>query len=211
MKKLILVFASAVMFFAISASAQSVNAGFGLGGSYPKAPDSIGFDSEVFVDVGLNKFFAVGLESGFGWIKKSSGKDIDFGSKAPPITSNDSINYYSIPLLLTATVYFPVGDYESALKPYISGGAGYSWTTFSASGVFNQKNTTFHGFTWQALIGIDYNLGSDANNMSVFLEGGYRGTMLERKVNPYGTLELDMSGAFVKAGVSFPIVAANSY
>ena len=210
MKKLMLVFVSAVMFLAVSASAQSLNAGFGLGGSYPKAPDSIGFDSKVFVDVGLNKFFALGIESGFGWIKRSSGDEIKFDGGTMKATS--SLNFYSIPLLLTATVFFPVGEYESPLKPYISGGAGYSWTVYSSANdpTFDKKNTTFHGFTWQAVVGIDYNLGSDANNMSVFLEGGYRGTMLEKKYRSV-TYELDMSGAFVKVGVSFPIIAASDY
>ena len=210
MKKLILVFASAVIFFTVSASAQSLNAGFGLGGFYPKAPDSIGFDSEVFVDVGINKFFALGLESGFGWIKRGSGSKLEFDNT--PVTLSNSVNFYSIPLLLTATLYIPVGEYENPLKPYISGGAGYSWTIWSQSGntLSDKKNTTFHGFTWQAVIGIDYNLGSAANNMSVFLEGGYRGTMLERKIHGQ-TYELDMSGAFIKAGLSFPIVASSGY
>jgi len=210
MKKLILVFVSAVMFLAVSASAQSLNAGFGLGGSYPKAPDSIGFDSKVFVDAGLNKFFALGVESGFGWIKRSSGDDIKFDGGT--VKALSSLNFYSIPLLLTAKVFFPVGEYESSLKPYISGGAGYSWTIYSSANdpIFEKKNNTFHGFTWQALAGIDYNLGSDANNMSVFLEGGYRGTMLEKKYKGT-TYELDMSGAFIKAGVSFPIIDSSYY
>jgi len=206
MKKLILTFVSVAVFFAVSASAQGLNAGFGLGGSYPKAPDSFGFDSKVFVDAEINKFFALGLESGFGWIKRSSGDDIDMGDAK--VTLSESVNFYSIPALLRATVYIPISEYDSPLKPYVSGGAGYSWTIYSTSNsYFGKKNTTFHGFTWQALLGIDYNLGSNANNMSLFLECGYRGTMLEKKYKG-ATYELDMSGVFVKAGLAFPIISS---
>jgi len=205
MKKLILI-ASAVLLFAVSASAQNVDVGFGLGGSYPKAPDTVSFDSKLFVNVGINKFFAVGLETGFGWIKRSAGDDMNFNGAT--IQAVSSTNFYSFPILLTATVFFPVGDYESPLKPYVSGGAGYSVTNYAPSG----NNYFFHGFTWQAAIGLNYNLGSEANNMSVFIEGGYRGTMLERDMDLGAgsvTAELDMSGPFVKAGVSFPISASN--
>ena len=208
MKKLILAFVSVAIFFAVSASAQGLNAGFGLGGSYPKAPDKIGFDSKLFVDAGINKFFALGLESGFGWIRMGSGEKV--GSGSATLTSVNNVNFYSIPLLLRATIFIPVGEYDSPLKPYISGGAGYSWTIWSEADNVDlpKKNTAFYGFTWQAALGLDYNLGSEASNMSLFIEVGYRGTMLERKIDKT-TYELDMSGVFVKAGFAFPLVASN--
>ena len=204
MKKLSVLFASlalAVCFIVSEASAQSVNAGFGIGASYPKAPEAVGFDSSVFVDFGLNQFFAVGLESGFGWIRRTSGESIPVGDL--PGKLNKSTNLYSIPLLATVTVFIPVSEYGSGVLPYISGGAGYSWTTYSG-----QMHETFHGFTYQAVVGANIDLGSGGNGMMVFIEGGYRGTMIEAQIERQN-LELDMSGFFGKVGVSFPLVAGN--
>lgn len=187
----------AFVFTVTEAGAQSVSAGFGLGASYPKAPDTVAFDSSVFVDFGINKYFALGIESGFGWIRRSSGDKVDLDGVS--LTLTKSSNFYSFPLLGTMTVYIPVGEYESAFTPYISGGAGYSWTTLSGD-----MHETFHGFTWQAVLGVNFNLGSDANGMIVFLEGGYRGTMIEANINSK-SYELDMSAPFIKLGLSFPL------
>ena len=205
MKKLSVLFASlalAVCFIVSEASAQSVNAGFGIGASYPKAPEAVGFDSSVFVDFGLNQFFAVGLESGFGWIRRSSGDKVEWDGASVQLT--ESLNFYSIPLLATVTVFIPVSEYGSGVLPYISGGAGYSWTTYSGNGM----HEVFHGFTYQAVVGANIDLGSGGNGMAVFIEAGYRGTMIEAQIERQN-LELDMSGFFGKVGVSFPLVAGN--
>jgi hypothetical protein len=202
MKRLSMLMTALALFFMVSvAGAQQANIGFGLGASYPDAPDTAAFDSSVFANYSVNKFFAIGLESGFGWIKK----DYSSGDNNPVVenvtlTEAKSINYYTVPLLAAITISIPMGEGESALVPYIKGAAGYSWTTLDGL----EENYTFHGFTWQAMLGFNYDLGADANGMKIFLEAGYRGTMVEAQIDRKN-YELDMSGPLAHLGVSFPL------
>jgi hypothetical protein len=185
------------------ASAQQANIGFGLGASYPDAPDTAAFDSSVFASYSVNKFFAIGLESGFGWIKKDYNTG-DTVIENTTFTQAESINYYTVPLLAAITISIPMGEGESTLVPYVKGAAGYSWTTIDGLA----DNYTFHGFTWQAMVGFNYDLGSEANGMKVFLEAGYRGTMIEAQINQK-QYELDMSGPLAHLGVCFPLGGGN--
>lgn len=200
MKRITTILASLTLLFSVSAaSAQQSNLGFGLGISYPDAPDTVAFDSSLFFDYSVNKFFAIGVESGFGWIKK----DLKSGDKAfedfnAPEAA--SINYYSIPLLAVITISIPIGEYDSPLVPYISGGAGYSWTIFDGM----DDNYTFSGFTWQAVVGFNYDLGYEANGMKIFLEAGWRGTDIEDDIEGH-TYELEMSGLIAHIGASFAL------
>ena len=200
MKRITTILASLTLLFAVSAaSAQQANLGLGLGISYPSEPDSVAFDSSVFFDYSANKFFSIGIESGFGWVKK----DLDTNDTAIgdiTLTEAKTINYYSIPLLAVITISIPIGEYDSPLVPYISGGAGYSWTIYDGL----EDSYTFSGFTWQVVAGFNYDLGYEANGMKIFVEAGWRGTQIEDEIE--GTnYELDMSGVIARLGVSFAL------
>lgn len=203
MKKLSLMLAGAAMLFAASvASAQTVNVGVGLGAIYPDMPSRWGFDGKIFVNYGINKFLFLGLETGYDYV----GKEVKSGSSTLggyPITSNETMKWQTIPLLFTVKVCVPLGG---AITPYGLGGIGYSWTIFD----FIADDRTFGGFTVQGLIGVDYNLGSAAANMNLFVEGGYRWAKPEAKFSGID-YEIKMYGWLIRAGVSFPIVGGSSY
>ncbi len=203
MKKLSFLLSSIFLFCLISAAgAQQFNAGLGLGINTPDAPDQTGFNSKAFGEYAVNKYFAIGLETGFDMLKKDKGKKVKVGDAE--LTTAEDTDFYTIPALLTLRLSFPVGEYNSPLKPYILGGLGYSWTRTNCTG----KNETFNGLTYQALGGITYDLGYDAANMNIFLEAGWRWTDIEASIEREN-LELDMSGFLARIGVSFPLGAKN--
>jgi len=206
MKKITTILVSFAVLFTVSfASAQTTDVGIALGISLPDAPDTVAFDSAVSLDFGINKYFALGIESGFGWVKN----DLESGDSSGiglPVTSNVSENFYSIPLLAMATLNIPLGEYEMPVVPFISGGAGYSWTIYD--GITNSY--TFSGFTWQAVGGVKINLGSDAGGMQILIEAGWRGTEVSKEILGQD-LELEMSGLVARAGLSFPILGGDNW
>lgn len=197
MKKLM--YSIITMAFIVAATAlyaQDSNFTVKAGASYPDAPDKVGFDSAAAFNLGVDKYFTLGVESGFGWVKwKESGNSTDLGNLN--ITSVEKTNLYSVPLLATATVRLADMMENYGVMPYITGGAGYSWTWFRHPDI----KETFHGFTWQVMGGAAFRLGSDSD-LQFVLEAGYRGAAIENS----DSFELDMSGFAARAGVSFPLV-----
>jgi len=177
--------------------AQDSNVTIKGGASYPDAPDKVGFDSAVAFNLGVDKYFTLGVESGFGWIKW---KETGNSSTIDGVTFNDvnNTNLYSLPLLATATIRLADMMDTYGVMPYITGGAGYSWTWFRHDEL---ENKTFRGFTWQVMAGAAFKLGSDSD-LQFIIEAGYRGAPVQNSDN----LELDMSGFAARAGVSFPLV-----
>jgi outer membrane protein W len=176
--------------------AQDSNFTVKAGAAYPDAPDKVGFDSAAAFNLGVDKYFTLGVESGFGWVKwKESGNSTDLGNLN--VTSVEKTNLYSVPLLATATVRLADMMENYGVMPYITGGAGYSWTWFRHP----DFKETFHGFTWQVMGGAAFKLGSDSD-LQFVLEAGYRGAAIENA----DSFELDMSGFAARAGVSFPLV-----
>jgi len=207
MKKLITLFACFLLMFSVTAlRAQDTNLGISLGISYPADPEALAFDSALSLTFGVNKFFGIGVEGGFNWVKK----DIDAGEDTFEdftATQAATINYYSIPVLAKAVLTIPVGEYgEAPVLPIISGGAGYSWTIFDGL----SESYTFSGFTWQVMGGVLLNLGEGAGGMKILIEAGYRGTYITDDIN--GTeYELDMAGFVARAGLSFPLSGGDSW
>lgn len=203
MKKLSFLLTSLLVFCLVSAAgAQQFNVGLGLGTERPKAPKQFGFDGKVFGEYAVNKYFAIGIETGFDLLKKDKGKKVKVGDTE--LTTAEDTYFYTVPALLTLKLSFPVGEYSSPLKPYILGGFGYSWTHTNCTG----NNETFSGLTYQALGGINYDLGYDAGNMNIFLEAGWRWTDIDASIERE-RLKLDMSGFLGRIGVSFPVAANN--
>ena len=197
MKKII--FSIITMFFIASATAlfaQDSNITVKAGAAYPDAPEKVGFDSAVAFNLGVDKYFTLGAETGFGWVKwKESGNSTDLGNLN--ITSVEKTNLYSMPLLAVATLRLADMMENYGVMPYITGGAGYSWTWFRNP----DAKETFHGFTWQVMGGAAFRLGSDSD-LQFIVEAGYRAAAIENSDN----FELDMSGFVGRAGVSFPLV-----
>lgn len=187
-----------ILGFGSALFAQESSIDFKVGAGFPKAPDKTGLDTALDLNLGLDKYFNLGLETGFGWIKW---EDKDFTNKVGnlSLTQVKTANLYSLPLLAVASIRFADVESSYGVLPYISGGAGYSWTWYRHPEV----NDTFRGFTWQAFAGLAFKPG-EGSIMKIIIEGGYRGADIKNS----DSFKLDMSGAFVRAGLSFPISSA---
>lgn len=195
MKKIITIVSSIMLL--ISASfiyAAESNFDIKAGISYPSGPEKVGLDSSISFNIGLDKFFALGIEGGFNWVswEETSGS-IEYGPV--PLTQTEKINAYSLPVLLNARLRYDIRD-QYGILPFIAAGAGYSWTFFRMT----DSNRDFSGFTWQVMGGIAFRLG-EGSNMELLIEAGYRGA----KVSDENDYELNMSGFVAHAGVRFPI------
>ena len=194
-RKIFLTLAAIVFSTALFAQSTTVHVKGGM--QYPSDPDKAGFDSAVTFNFGLDKYFTGGFETGFGWMKWKT-KDGDWSIDDPRGKLVEKTNIYSLPLLAVATVR--LGDMMETygFMPYITGGAGYSWTWFRHP----ELKTKFHGFTWQAVGGVEIRFGADSE-LAFVIEAGYRGAALENA----DKWELDMSGFIARVGVSVPIVS----
>jgi hypothetical protein len=183
-----------ILVFSIGAFAQTTLHVKG-GIQNPSAAEKIGFDSAVTLNLGIDKYFTLGPEVGFGWVKwEDKGEKIPGGNVT--LTEVVTTNLYSMPVLAVATIRLADMMESTGFMPYVSAGAGYSWTWYRS----NDYKEKFAGFTWQVAGGAEIKLGSDSA-LSVIIEGGYRGTSIKNA----DSLELDMSGAIGRIGVSFPL------
>ncbi|MCP4137839.1 MAG: porin family protein [bacterium] len=195
----LLFMASSVFAFGAAESNIDLKAGIAYPASGDNSPGKVGFDSALSLNIGLDKYFALGVESGFGWLswKNSVGTDPFSTVTLSQVTTT---NAYTVPALLNARVRFDQRDMYG-IMPYIAVGAGYSWTFFSR----DSGTRTFHGFTWQAMAGCAFRIGEDSN-MEILAEAGYRGAA----VTDSGSYELDMSGLIAHVGVRFPLGGGDS-
>ena len=185
-----------ILGFGSALFAQESSIDVKLGAGYPDAPGKVGFDAAVDFNLGLDKFFNLGIETGFSWIQW---KDEGFAQQAYdlPLAQVEKANLYSIPVLAIASVRFANVKESYGFMPFISGGAGYSWTFYNHP----EFNDTFHGFTWQASAGSVFALG-EGSALNVIVEIGYKGAAIQNSDD----LELNMSGPFGRLGLSFPLV-----
>lgn len=200
MKKILTVFTAVVTLFAASslfAYESSFNARIGT--SYPKAAETLAFDSALSYHLGLDKYFALGLESGFNWVSwEVKQGDAVVGNINASKTQNS--NLYTVPAMANAIVRIDQGDMMPVM-PYFVAGAGWAWTYYDHPDVDNWYN----GFTWQSLAGVAFKLGPDSN-MKVTAEIGYRGSKVKD-----GDYTVDMSGIVAHVGVRFPIGGGYGY
>lgn len=188
-----------MLIFSISAFAINSTLDMKGGIQYPSAADKLGFDSALTLNLGLDKYFTFGAESGFGWVQwKDKGDKVPTGPVT--LTETQTTNLYSLPLLAVATIRLADLMESSGVMPYVSVGAGYSWTWYQ-SDAYKER---FDGFTCQALGGLQFRLGADSN-LKVLIEAGYRYAPIQNEKS----IELDMSGAIARVGISFPIEPAN--
>lgn len=168
------------------------------GVQYPDAPDKAGFDSAATLNIGIDKYFTLGAETGFGWVQwKDETSDVAVAELSG--AKVEKANLYTLPLLGVATIRLADMMENYGFMPYITGGAGYSWTWYRHP----DYKDRFDGFTWQVVGGIEAKLGSDSN-LSFLIEAGYRGAPVENSDN----IEIDMSGFIGRVGISFPLEAS---
>jgi len=190
-----------VIAFSTALFAQSTTVHIKGGVQYPSDPDKLGFDSALTLNLGLDKYFTLGAESGFGWLKwKGKSGSMNLG----PVTGTlvEKSNLYSLPLLAVATVRLADMMEDYGFMPYATGGAGYSWTWLRNP----DFKTKFDGFTWQVVGGIEIKLGTDSD-LAFIIEAGYRNAAIENS----NKIELDMSGFIGRVGISIPLVSSSYY
>jgi len=198
MKRKILV-TLAILIFSVAVFAENSTLNIKGGVHYPSDLEKTGFDSALTLNIGVDKYFTVGAETGFGWMKwKDKGESFSGGEVT--LAETETSNLYSLPLLAVATVRLADMMDNYGFMPYVTGGAGYSWTWYRSSS-FNED---FDGFTWQAMGGVEIKLGADSN-LALIAEAGYRSAAI---TNP-DDIELDMSGFIGRIGISFPLETSN--
>ncbi|HOP64934.1 MAG TPA: outer membrane beta-barrel protein [Spirochaetota bacterium] len=194
---------SVIVFTATMLFAQDSNLNFKAGAQFPDAPNKAGFDAAISANYGADKYFTIGAEAGFGWVKY---KDEGDSTKVDDVefASVDKTNIYSFPLLAVATIRLADMKEQYGFMPYITAGAGWTWAKFDNPDLPDEFDETFNGFTWQAVGGVNILLGSDSN-LTLILEGGWRSAELDNSDD----IMLDMSGFICHAGISFPIGASD--
>jgi len=184
----------AILAFSVSAFAIDYTLDVKGGAQRPTDVKKTGFDSAAILNIGVDKYFTVGPEVGFGWINwEQKTGSVVIGNQT--LTKNSEINLYSLPVLGVAKIRLADMMESYGFMPYITGGAGYSWTWYKLPSYTHR----FGGFTWQAMGGVEVKLGSDSN-LALLVEGGYRGAKVK-----HDGLTLKMSGPVGRVGISFPL------
>ncbi len=189
----------AILIFSVAVFAENSTLNIKGGVQYPDATEKAGFDSALTLNIGVDKYFTVGAETGFGWIQwKDETSDIAVAKVSG--VEVDKTNLYTLPLLGVATIRLADMMEDYGFMPYVTGGVGYSWTWYRHPD-FKDR---FDGLTWQAMVGAEIKLGADSR-LSLIVEGGYRGAPVENSEN----VEIDMSGPVGRIGISFPLETSN--
>lgn len=204
MKKLqlVAVFALSALVSAPAFAAGGIEAKAGVA-SVKTASDKAGFDAGLAYAIRLERFFAIVPELNFNWLNYDSAAGSASGGVLSG-TATPSINLYTIPMLLNARLYIPMGaDEVPVFQPYVTVGAGYG----IASWIYKTPNAptlneTLGGLMYQATVGFALNLGmmseGSASSTSLIFEVGYRGGSLEKNL-----VKFDYGGYVIRAGASF--------
>ncbi len=171
--------------------------------SVKSAENKAGFDAGVAYAIRLERFFAVLPEINFNWLNYDGAATTISGSGLGT-TATPSVSLYTLPMLLNARFYIPMGtDDVPLLQPFVTVGAGYGLASY-INKTPNQPTATetISGLMYQASLGLALNLGmvaeGSASSTSILLEVGYRGGQLEK-----GLVKFDYGGYVIRAGASF--------
>lgn len=203
----IIAFAFVSMFTAAYAQEFILEAKAGT--AYAKDPAKFGFNSAIEAGVGVNKYFELLAMPGFTWFNWD--EKLGITKQEGTLTSElkSTVNGYMFPVLAGAKIKIADAKDSIGIVPYVLAGAGYTWMNYSYStpaytdtyAISHPKDSgsgLYKGFTWLALAGFSYQFPD--TNMSLGLEGGYRGAKLEK-----GSYTVDMSGWVINVGLSFAI------
>lgn len=192
-----------------------------LGAGYVPEYEKTAYDMGLSYNMGIDRYFAIGLEPGFQWInyKEGTGQNITVGG----FTSEQKIerNAFVFPMLVNFRVRFPMGGEwggKPKFVPYFTVGAGWSYLdgtakTPQSDGTTNEENFYANGFTYQATVGMAYNLGSamegTSSDLAIVAELGYRGADLE--VNNSNGYKFDASSGFVRIGIRYALGGGSDF
>ena len=192
MKKKIFLVMAALIF---SSALYAVDLDLKAGAMHPTSPNKFGLDTALAFNYDLSPNFLIGAETGFGWVNWSgTGTGNDYGIH-PTLYPAHSANLYYVPLLLTLTAEAQLSE----VIPYISGGIGYGWAWYRASGA----NDSFNNYTWQILGGLKWKFKAP---VLLITEMGFRSAETKNSDKEI----MSMTGWFGRIGVCIPFKSSAS-
>lgn len=170
-----------------------------IGTGYASDPGKFGLDLSFNYIYNIDPFFVFGLEADFFWIKWSSTLgEVNAGGNASGSEKADT-NLYTFPLFANAQVRLPMLKKALYVEPFFTIGLGYSFMVLDYSSGEGDGTDFYSGFAWQIMTSAAYKI-SDASAVDFIFDLGYRSIKPDK-----GNVEIDMSGAFFRAGVRFYI------
>ena len=170
-----------------------------IGTGYASDPGKFGLDLSFNYIYNIDPFFVFGLEADFFWIKWSSTiGEVNPGGSATGSEKADT-NLYTFPLFANAQVRLPMLKKLIYVEPFLTIGLGYSFMILNYSSDEGNGTDFYSGFAWQVMTSAAYKI-SDASAVDFVFDLGYRSIKPDK-----GNVEIDMSGAFFRAGVRFYI------
>jgi opacity protein-like surface antigen len=170
-----------------------------IGTGYASDPGKFGLDLSFNYIYNIDPFFVFGLEADFFWIKWSSTVgEVNPGGSVTASEKADT-NLYTFPLFANAQVRLPMLKKLLYVEPFFTIGLGYSFMILDYSSDEGDGTDFYSGFAWQIMTSAAYKI-SDASAVDFVFDLGYRSIKPDK-----GNVEIDMSGAFFRAGVRFYI------
>ena len=170
-----------------------------IGTGYASDPEKFGLDLSFNYIYNIDPFFVFGLEADFFWIKWSNTLgDVNAGGSAQGSLKAET-NLYTFPLFANAQVRLPMLRKKIYVEPFFTVGLGYSFMLLDYSSSGGDGTDLYSGFAWQVMASAAYKI-SDASAVDFVFDLGYRSIKPDK-----GNVEIDMSGAFFRAGVRFYI------
>lgn len=170
-----------------------------IGTGYAADPGKFGLDLSFNYIYNIDPFFVFGLEADFFWIKWSNTLgDVNAGGGAMGSEKAET-NLYTFPLFANAQVRLPMLRKLIYVEPFFTIGLGYSFMILDYSSDEGDGTDFYSGFAWQIMTSAAYKI-SDASAVDFIFDLGYRSIKPDK-----GNVEIDMSGAFFRAGVRFYI------
>ena len=159
------------------------------------SPQRVSFEAVIGFNIGIEKYFSVGFETGLNWASWKSYTGHQRESGIVTGFQKKESNAFSLPLIINFMIRFDKRE-EWKIMPYLLPGVGYGFTFF----IHPDSQETYHGFTWQILAGLSIKM-RDIKKVEILVEFGYRGA----QYNDRNDYELDTSGMLFHAGVRFPL------
>jgi len=149
---------------------------------------NIAVDGMVAVNLGFDKYFALGIETGVNWVnmsKYTAAQNNTAYSEGTYIADNG----FTIPILISPRIRIPLDDFQM-FTLYIVPSIGWAWA-------IHQGYNTYNGFVAQGIVGMAFGFSEDSF-VKLTAELGYRYALLKD-----GTAAVDMSGFVAHVGVRF--------
>ncbi len=159
------------------------------------SPEAAALDSSYAFNLGLDKYFSLGFETGLNWTRWDCYSPRAEKSGLEPGDRKTAADALTLPLMLNAVVHYDLRK-DYFIMPYVAAGAGYSWSFF----FHPDQDKNYGGFTWQVMAGTSIQPRKDYF-AEMIVEAGYRGSSLTAREG----YKLDLSGFVFRAGVRFSL------